>query len=81
LIPDWSNRLCFLGSVPTGFATYTVSYALVTVKRELFVEINSRRVKLTVHLHLVPRVRMRGVICPSPRRPRGLVLNQAWEDL
>lgn len=73
-IPDWSNIILF-PQKRSDFATYPVSYVIVTGKRALFVGINSRRVKLTVHLHLVPRINMHGVICSSLIHLRGAVLN------
>jgi hypothetical protein len=52
-------------------------YGLLSYGEDLciFDSVNSRGVKLTIHLHVVPRLRMRGPVPPLPVRLHGVGLS------
>jgi hypothetical protein len=59
-IPAQARDFLFLKTVQTGSGAHPASYSMGT--RVLSQESGSQGIKLTIHLHLVPRFRMSGAI-------------------
>jgi hypothetical protein len=58
-----TSYLSFLWSAQTSSWTHPASYSMHTVSGTLYQELTQ---KLTIHLLLTPRLRMRGAECPFP---------------
>jgi hypothetical protein len=65
-IPAEARNFSLHHHVPTGFGARPASYSMGT-RNSFPGSKNGRGVKLTTHLHLVPRSRMRGAIPPFPQ--------------
>jgi ABC-type branched-subunit amino acid transport system permease subunit len=63
--------------IHTGSGAYPAAYPMDTVGKED----RPWAMKLTTHLHLVPRLRMHGAIPLPPIHPHGVVLNEARDSL
>jgi hypothetical protein len=67
-IPNRGKKFSPLHSLQTDSGTHTGPILVQWIPRVLIAGVNSRSVKLTTHLHLVPRSRM-VELSPLPHRP------------
>jgi hypothetical protein len=62
------------GRLKTGSGVHSASYP---VRAEILGRFSAGDVKLTTHLHQMPRLRMHGAITPLPTQLHGVMLNYA----